>query len=88
MLLISLFLSMLQATACAYVLFIAVLVLNAMGPYTRHTMRISYVLLAAGALAGVYSAITAPNFGNGLMALGVALFIACNERRSNAHRAA
>lgn len=81
-------LTLLQVAACAYVLFICIMVLNAMSLFTRHAMRVAYILLAAGALAGIHSAVAAPRFSDGLLAAGVALFLACNGRREDANRTA
>lgn len=81
-------LTALQAASCLYVLFICVAALNAMGLYTRHMMRAAYLLLATGSLAGIHSAISQPSVANSVLALGVALFLACNARRQNANRTA
>lgn len=77
-------LTLAQAAACAYVLYVCVMVIHAMTGGTRHLIRLAYLLLAAGALVGVISAIPSPSIANALMAGGLALFLAGNERRQNA----
>lgn len=80
--------TLLQAASCAYILFVSVMVLNTMSLFTRHMIRVAYLLLAVGAAAGIHTALSAPSFSYGLLAAGVALFLACNERRHHANRAA
>lgn len=75
-------LTLAQAAASLYVLFICVMVLHAMTRSTRHLIRLTYVLLGAGSLCGAVTALSAPTFANALLVLGVALYLACNERRA------
>lgn len=77
-----------QIAACFYVLFVCVMVLNAMSQMTRHAMRFAHLLLAAGAVAGVHSALVHPDLSSSLLSSGLALFLVCNERQKNANRPA
>lgn len=70
-----------QVAACLYVLYICVMVLHAMSGTTRILVRLSFLLLSAGALSGAVTALANPSFTNTLMAIGLALFLAANERR-------
>lgn len=76
-----LILTVMQIAACAYVMFVCVMVLNAMNHSTRNAVRYSYLALATGALAGI---VNGPTISGVLFAWGVALYLACNERRGYA----
>lgn len=76
-------LTLAQMAACGYVLFICLMVLRVMTHSTRHLVRLSYLFLSAGALAGIITGLETPSFPNAIMAIGVALFLAVNERRAS-----
>jgi len=76
-----LLLTTIQVAACGYVLYICIMVLNAMSKDTRLTVRGSYLALSFGSMAGI---VGEPSLPNAVYAIGVALFLACNERRHHA----
>lgn len=75
-------LTLAQVASCGYVLFICLMVLKAMLHSTRMLVRVSYLFLSTGAFAGVVTGIESPTFTNALMGIGLALFLAVNERRA------
>lgn len=77
-------LTLAQASASAYVLFVGLMVLRKMTHATALRWRTAYLLLSAGALYSGISSIPAPSVSNALLAAGVAIFLACNERRNRA----
>lgn len=73
--------SIIQGLAALYVLLVGLCTINRMGPRTRHLVRLSYIALAAGALAAIVSCVYSRDLFNCLFAVGVAMHFACNRRR-------
>lgn len=73
-------LTTIQILTCAYVLYISVMVLNKMSKQTRHTWRGSYLCLAAASVCGI---IYEPSVPTCVYAVGVAIFLACNEEEAH-----
>lgn len=76
-------LTLAQAAASLYVLFICLMVLRAMSGSTRHLVRLAYLALSTGALCGAVTSISAPTITSAVMATGMALFLVCTERRTS-----
>jgi hypothetical protein len=70
-----------QIAACAYVLYICIMVLNSMSKATRHMVRWSYLALSGGAFAGI---ISEPSWPACMLAIGVAVYLTCEERKGDA----
>ncbi len=74
--------TIIQALAALYVLGVALLALNRMGPSTRHLVRLSYLALAGGAMAAIASSYVARDIFECIFALGVALYMAVDRRKT------
>lgn len=75
------FVSIIQAVAALYVLCMGLMALNRMTAKTRTTIRYAHVALVGGAAAAVASCLVARDILDCLFAVGVALYIAANQRR-------
>lgn len=74
--------SIVQGAAALYVLGVAVVALNRMGPRTRHLVRWSFIALGAGAAAAAASSVVGGrDIFECIFAVGVALHLAGNQRK-------
>ena len=76
--------SVAQGVASAYILIMALQVLNRMTGATNHVMRGAYLGMVAGAGTGVISCFTGATLTSCALSIGVALFMAGNRRRKYA----
>lgn len=74
--------SIIQAAAALYVLGMGLLALNRMSHSTRHVVRLAHVALVGGAAAAVASCFGARDIFECVFAVGVALYIATDQRRN------
>lgn len=77
------FVSIIQATAALYVFYMALMALNRMSSKTRNTVRYAHVALVGGAAAAVASCVVARDVLDCLFAVGVALYMATDQRRGD-----
>lgn len=79
------FIQIVQIVASMYVMGVGLLALNRMSHSTRHAVRWAYVALVAGAASSVASCFVARDVFECIFTVGVALFMAFNQRTGAAH---
>lgn len=74
----------LQFAACVYIIAVSLFAINKMSRGTGHTIGWAYIALAVGALAEIESAYHATDVRQCVFVVGVALYLFCNRRSSDA----
>jgi hypothetical protein len=69
-----------QGLASVYIFFVSTMALNRMTSKTRHAVRYSHVALIIGSAAGIASGFVARDIFECIFAVGVALYLAANQR--------
>lgn len=74
-------LSLAQAFAALYIVMRSVIALNCMSRATRWEIRCAYILLSAGGIACIRSALTHPEIMPCLLVCGIALHMKLSKRK-------